>query len=102
MPSLQPLLARPFPYNDDPVSTTALLDSFDQLSCMLAVPRIRRGSETYIRILESSPPDANMQGFVGFHATALQHEGVCASSFSMRAPVSLCHMYMNPSVTVSS
>lgn len=41
MPSLQPLLARPFPYNDEPVSTTPLLDSFDQLSCVLAGPRIK-------------------------------------------------------------
>ena len=31
------------------------------------------GEETYIRTFSSSPHEANMQGFVGFHDMALQY-----------------------------
>lgn len=48
---------------------------------------------TYILTLWSSPPEANMHGSVGFHATTLTQPGLWwPSSVSMRVPFSLCQM----------
>jgi hypothetical protein len=56
------------------------------------------GVGTYIRTLPSSPAEANIHGFAGFHATELQQPFSWPSSFSMRAPLSLCQMYTAPPI----
>lgn len=35
-----------------------------------------RAKKTYILIFRSSPPEANMHGSVGFHATTLTQPGI--------------------------
>ena len=63
--------------------------------------RVRSKKMSYIRILWSSPAEANMDGFVGLHAIALQHP-LWASSFSISWPVSLCQMKTWPSNQISN
>lgn len=59
----------------DPLEDFNLGSSFVHLSGMLEAFTFLSeysGVEAYIRTLPSSPAEANMQGFAGFHATELQ------------------------------
>lgn len=91
-------LVRVIPFDDIPlrcggaVGRDRLL-SRDQLKSWSVAFNVRqKGDCSYILTALSSPADANIPGFVGFHDIEFTHPEICPSRVSTRLPFSLCQM----------